>query len=100
MSAVSMYWKSFLRAIGVRQSFRRNSAQSLFNIAVAAGVGAVSGHYIFKAPLEEYWSEENRERREAQLGVKLDENNRKIEQSATSTAATAATQVAEPKKSD
>jgi len=27
------------------------------NIAVAALVGVVSGHYIFKQPLEDYWRE-------------------------------------------
>jgi hypothetical protein len=31
----------------------------LGSIAMAAAVGTVSGHYIFKAPLEEYWTEEN-----------------------------------------
>lgn len=64
-----MYWKSFLRAIGLRQSFRRAGPSSLFNIAVAAGIGVVSGQYIFKVPLEEYWSEQNRVAREAQLGI-------------------------------
>jgi hypothetical protein len=95
-----MYWKSFLRAIGIRQSFRRNSSQSLFNIGVAAGLGVFSGHYIFKAPLEEYWSEENREQREAQLGIKLDENNRKITTTTMESTTTTTTTVAEPPKSD
>ena len=64
-----MYWKSFLRAIGLRQSFRRTGPSSLLNIAVASAVGVVSGQYIFKEPLEQYWSEENRAAREAQLGI-------------------------------
>lgn len=51
-----MYWKSFLRATGFRQSFRSTGPSSLLNLAVAAGLGVASGHYIFKQPLEEYWS--------------------------------------------
>ena len=64
-----MYMKSFLRAIGLRQSFRRTGPSSLLNIAVAAGIGVVSGQYIFKEPLAEYWSEQNRAAREARLGM-------------------------------
>ena len=64
--SMSMYWKSFLRAIGARQSFRRTGPSSILNLAVAAGIGIASGHYIFKAPLEEYWSEQNRAERERQ----------------------------------
>jgi hypothetical protein len=30
----------------------------MFNLFVAAGVGVVSAHYIFKVPLEEYWREQ------------------------------------------
>jgi hypothetical protein len=48
-----------MRAIGLRPGFRRTGASSLGSIAMAAAVGTVSGHYIFKAPLEEYWTEEN-----------------------------------------
>ncbi len=48
-----------MRAIGLRPGFRRTGASSLPSIAMAAAVGTVSGHYIFKAPLEEYWTEEN-----------------------------------------
>ena len=68
-----MYWQSLMRAVGFRPGFRRASGNGLLNLAVAAGIGVVSGHYIFKAPLEEYWSEENREQREQQLGAKGDE---------------------------
>ena len=53
------YWQGFMRAIGLRPGFRRTGASSLPSIAMAAAVGTVSGHYIFKAPLEEYWTEEN-----------------------------------------
>jgi len=47
----------FLRAIGLKPGFRRTGPSALINIAVAAAVGVVSGHYIFKEPLEEYWRE-------------------------------------------
>lgn len=33
---------------------------------MVALVGAVSGHYIFKDPLDEYWREKHREEREKQ----------------------------------
>ena len=69
MSAGQMYWKSFLRAIGLRHSFRRTGASSLPNLAVAAALGVISGQYIFKQPLEEFWSEENRAVREEQLKI-------------------------------
>mmetsp|Transcript_13136 Transcript_13136/g.30610 ORF Transcript_13136/g.30610 Transcript_13136/m.30610 type:complete len:83 (-) Transcript_13136:898-1146(-) len=55
---MSEQWKGFLRAIGLRASFRRTGASSLGNIAVAAFVGAVSGHYIFAEPLRQYWAEQ------------------------------------------
>jgi len=38
----------------------RNSGSGpmrLLNLGVAAGVGVISGQYIFKEPLEEYWAE-------------------------------------------
>ena len=47
----------FLRAIGIKPGFRRTGPSSLINIAFAAGVGVISGQYIFKEPLEEYWAE-------------------------------------------
>jgi hypothetical protein len=58
-----MYWANFKRALGFRHGFRRSGGSSYINIAVAAGVGVVSGHYIFKQPLEDYWSEENQKNR-------------------------------------
>jgi len=33
----------------------------LFNMAVAAGIGVISGQYIFKEPLEAYWAERRAE---------------------------------------
>lgn len=69
-----MYWQNFLRAIGFRQSFRRTDANSWSGIVFAAMVGAVSGRYIFKEPLEEYWSEENRAKREKSLAEKTGDN--------------------------
>jgi hypothetical protein len=53
------YWQGFMRAIGLRPGFRRTGASSLPSIAMAAAVGVVSGQYIFKIPLQEYWEEEN-----------------------------------------
>jgi hypothetical protein len=53
------YWQGFMRAIGLRPGFRRTGASSLGSIAMAAAVGVISGQYIFKIPLEEYWTEEN-----------------------------------------
>jgi hypothetical protein len=53
------YWQGFMRAIGLRPGFRRTGASSLTSIAFAAFVGTVSGHYIFKQPLEEYWAHEH-----------------------------------------
>mmetsp|Transcript_33687 Transcript_33687/g.70044 ORF Transcript_33687/g.70044 Transcript_33687/m.70044 type:complete len:82 (+) Transcript_33687:192-437(+) len=50
----STNYSMFLRAVGLKQGFRRSSSQSLVHIIVAAGVGALSGVYIFREPLEEY----------------------------------------------
>ncbi|KAL7577291.1 hypothetical protein ACA910_002035 [Epithemia clementina (nom. ined.)] len=47
----------FLRAIGIKPGFRRTGSSSLINIAVAAGVGAASGYYIFKQPIEDFYAE-------------------------------------------
>jgi len=38
----------------------RGGLSRMLNLCVAAGVGVVSGHYIFKEPLEEYWAEQGR----------------------------------------
>ena len=51
----------FLRAIGLKRGFRRTGPSSLLNIGVAALVGAISGHYIFKDPLEQYWREQKQQ---------------------------------------
>mmetsp|Transcript_18491 Transcript_18491/g.23810 ORF Transcript_18491/g.23810 Transcript_18491/m.23810 type:complete len:90 (-) Transcript_18491:359-628(-) len=53
-SSSSVYWSLFQRAIGLKQGFRRSGSSSLVHIAVASGVGVISGFYIFKDPLEEY----------------------------------------------
>ena len=49
------HWSGFKLAVGLRPGFRRTGPATLINIAVAAGVGAVSGYYIFKEPLDDYW---------------------------------------------
>ena len=40
----------------------RNSGSTglrLMNMVVAAGIGVISGQYIFKEPLEHYWAEQH-----------------------------------------
>mmetsp|Transcript_2178 Transcript_2178/g.5788 ORF Transcript_2178/g.5788 Transcript_2178/m.5788 type:complete len:81 (+) Transcript_2178:50-292(+) len=54
-----MSWmNNFKRAVGLKASFRRTGASTWPNIALGAFVGVVSGRYIFKQPLEEYWAEQ------------------------------------------
>lgn len=55
----------FMQAVGLRPTFRPrrsvfgggSSTIFIFNILVATGLGIVSGQYIFKEPLEQYWKE-------------------------------------------
>jgi hypothetical protein len=55
----------FLRAIGVKPGFRRGTGgPGLFGIALAALVGAVSGHYIFHEPLRAYWMEQQQKQQQ------------------------------------
>lgn len=63
-----MYWQGFLRAIGMRPGFRRTRTGpgSLLHLFVAAGVGVVSGHYIFSEPLREFHSQRLEETRSHQ----------------------------------
>ncbi len=51
-----LYWQGFLRAIGMRPGFRRTRTGpgSLLHLFIAAGVGVVSGHYIFSEPLRKF----------------------------------------------
>lgn len=58
-SSNNPYFSLFLRAIGIKRGFRRTGPNSLWSIAIAAGVGVISGQYIFKQPLEEYWKEQH-----------------------------------------
>lgn len=53
----SLRFSFFLRAIGLKRGFRRTGPSTLLNLFVAAGVGVVSGRYIFKDPLDNYWRE-------------------------------------------
>jgi hypothetical protein len=52
-----------------RLSRFRTSASSFLigtmNVTIAAGFGFISGHYMFKEPLEAYWSEQRQKEREA-----------------------------------
>ena len=44
--------------------FRRNANDTLMwfmNLTVAVGIGVVSGNYMFKEPLEQYWTEKRRQ---------------------------------------
>jgi hypothetical protein len=98
------YWQGLMRAIGLRPGFRRTGASSLGSIAMAAAVGTVSGHYIFKAPLEEYWTEENA--RQAELSATATasasaaaEGSGGAKSGATGATATAATSAATGSKS-
>jgi hypothetical protein len=59
---MSSWTNNIKRALGIRNAGFRRGGSNFFNyasIAVAAGVGVVSGHYIFDEPLKEYWREEN-----------------------------------------
>lgn len=49
-----------------RASFRRSSG-GLWQLFFTTGVGVISGVYIFKSPLEEFWSDENKEQRPAKF---------------------------------
>jgi C4-type Zn-finger protein len=47
-----------------RLPFRRSYTDimiGVFNISIAVGVGFISGQYIFREPLEQYWAEKNRQ---------------------------------------
>jgi hypothetical protein len=52
-----------------RLSRFRTSASSFLigtmNVTIAAGFGFISGHYMFKEPLEAYWSEQRQKELEA-----------------------------------
>ena len=60
MSQQNPRFSLFLRAIGVKSGFRRTGPSSYVNLAVAAAVGIVSGHYIFNEPLREYFEEQRK----------------------------------------
>jgi hypothetical protein len=74
-----MYWQGFLRAIGMRPGFRRTRTGpgSLLHLFVAAGVGVVSGHYIFSEPLREFHSQRIQEQAETNTpgGSSSNDNN-------------------------
>lgn len=65
---MSSWANNIKRALGIRSGFRRGGSNFLnyASVAVAAGVGVVSGHYIFDEPLKAYWREENERRRQRQ----------------------------------
>ena len=42
----------------------------LMNVTVAIAVGAISGHYMFSEPLEEYWKEKRLQEANAIAAVK------------------------------
>jgi len=51
--------ETFRRAIGLKPTFRRSGSAHFVNLAVGAVVGMVSGNYLFKEPLKEYWEEQD-----------------------------------------
>jgi hypothetical protein len=57
----------FLRAVGIKPGFRRTGPSTLLNIAFVSFVGVVSGQYIFKEPLEQYWAEQRQLEQQKQL---------------------------------
>jgi hypothetical protein len=66
---MSSWTNNIKRALGFRNAGFRRGGSNFFNyasIAVAAGVGVVSGHYIFDEPLKAYWREENERQRQRQ----------------------------------
>ena len=65
---MSPYFSLFLRAFGFKPGFRRTGPSRLVNIFVAAGVGVISGYYIFSKPLEDYWAEQQQQQQQAAEG--------------------------------
>lgn len=55
----------FLIAIGLKPGFRRTGPSRLVNIAFVSLVGVISGHYIWKEPLEQYWREKRLQEQQA-----------------------------------
>lgn len=65
-----MIWP-FRRSVAL--PFRRNAGHTvmgLMNVTVAIAVGAISGHYMFSEPLEEYWKEKRLQEANAIAAVK------------------------------
>jgi len=69
------YFSLFLRAIGVKQGFRRAGPSSLLNIAFVSLVGVVSGHYIFSEPLRQHFQEQQELERQQQQQQQDESNN-------------------------
>uniref|UniRef100_A0A7R9VYS9 Uncharacterized protein n=1 Tax=Pseudictyota dubia TaxID=2749911 RepID=A0A7R9VYS9_9STRA len=56
-----MSWLDNLkRAVGLKATFRRTGASIWPNVLMGAFVGVISGQYMFKEPLEQYWAEQRR----------------------------------------
>ena len=53
-----------------RGGFRRTGASSWHNIILGSVVGAISGYYIFAAPLKDYW-EDQRQKPHTEMGSKI-----------------------------
>lgn len=76
MSQSTPRFSLFLRALGFKRGFRRTGVSTLPNVAVAAFVGVVSGHYIFNEPLREYFAElKEREEQEKKATVENSEQS-------------------------
>jgi len=59
----------FLIAIGLKPGFRRTGPSRLVNIAVASLIGVISGQYIWKEPLEQYWREKRLQEQQKQQAL-------------------------------
>lgn len=54
-------WNEFLRRVGLKPAFRRSlrGPNSTVDLVIIAAVGVISGCYIWKPALDEYWSKRN-----------------------------------------
>jgi hypothetical protein len=59
----------------------RSSASSFFvgmmNVTIAVGFGIISGHYMFKEPLEAYWKEQRQNELQAAKAAADDRSDRR-----------------------
>ena len=66
----TLYLTYISQSIHYRGGFRRTGASSWHNIILGSVVGAISGYYIFAAPLKDYW-EDQRQKPHTEMGSKI-----------------------------